>query len=97
MVRAPSKPPLKVRLKALLDEYGPVAFVVYFAIYAATFAAFAAAISMGVSVEGAGGAASTYGGAWVAAKLTQPLRILATLVLTPVVGKVWRKFRPVKK
>lgn len=88
------KPPLKERLKTLLEEYGPVAVVIYFSIFALVFAGFAIAISIGVPVESAAGTAGTLGAAYVATKLTQPLRILATLLLTPVIGRLVARFKP---
>lgn len=39
----------------------------------------------------AGTTVGTWGAAWVATKLTQPLRIAATLALTPVVGALRRR------
>lgn len=87
-------PPLKDRLKTLLEEYGKVAVVVYFAIFAAVLGGFAIAIRLGVEVDSAVGTAGTLGAAWVATKLTQPLRILATLVLTPLVAKLVHQFNP---
>jgi hypothetical protein len=86
----PPKPPLKQRFQALLEEYGKIAFATYFAIFALVLAAFAIAIQMGADVESARGTAGTLGAAWVATKLTQPLRILATLVLTPIIGRLMR-------
>lgn len=93
------KPSLKERMKGLYDEYGKIAIAIYFAIFFLVIAGFAVAIQMGFKVEGADessglGLAATLGAAWVAAKVTQPLRILATLVLTPVVGKLIRKTPP---
>ncbi len=91
-----ARPSLKERMKALFDEYGPVAIGVYFAIFFLVIGGFALAISFGVKVEGTAGTAGTLAAAWVAAKLTQPLRILATLVLTPFVGKFVQRFRKPK-
>lgn len=90
------KPTLKQRAEKLMAEYGGVALFVYFAIFFATIAGFAIAIRAGVQVESAAGEASILGAAWVATKVTQPLRILATLALTPVVAALWRKVRPPK-
>lgn len=93
------KVPLKDRLKALFDEYGMVAVVTYLAISLCSVAAFAIAIHVGFKVEGSTtadsglGLAATLGAAWVAAKVTVPLRILSTLVLTPVIGKFLQRFR----
>lgn len=91
------KPPLKDRLTTLLNEYGRVAIVIYFTIFALVLAGFAIAIRFGVQVDSAAGTAGTIGAAWVATKLTQPLRILATLVLTPIVAKFIERFGPKPK
>lgn len=83
---------MKDRFKTLLAEYGKVAMIIYFSIFGLVFLGFAVAIRMGVEVESAAGNAGTLGAAYVATKLTQPLRILATLVLTPIVGKLVERF-----
>lgn len=74
-----------------MTEYGQLAFYVYFAIFAIVIVGFALAIRLGFRSEGAAATAGTWGAAWVATKLTQPLRIAATLVLTPVIGGLLRK------
>jgi len=79
---------MKDRLEALLAEYGKVALLTYFAIFALVFAGFAIAISLGVHVESASGTAGTLGAAYVATKLTQPIRIIATLALTPLLARL---------
>ena len=79
---------MKARLEALLEKYGKVALITYFVIFALVFGGFAIAISLGVQVESAAGTAGTLGAAWVATKLTQPIRILATLALTPLLGRL---------
>lgn len=81
------------KLKALLAEYGSLAITIYFVIFGVVFAGFAIAISAGFEPEGAAGNAGTIGAAWLATKLTQPLRIGATLLLTPIVAKL-RPQRP---
>ena len=80
--------PLKERLKALLVEYGQLALWVYFAIFSIVLGGFAIAIATGFKANGAVGTAGIWGGAYLATKLTQPLRILATLALTPLVGTI---------
>lgn len=82
----------KERLKKLLNEYGSLALTIYFAIFAVVLVGFALAIQLGVQVESAAGKAGIWGTAWVATKVTQPFRILATLALTPLVAHVF-KFR----
>ena len=88
------KPPLAQRLKTLFVEYGQLALVTYLVIFALVLVGFGVAIKMGAGVESAAGWAGTMGGAYAATKLTQPLRILATLVLTPVVARVVRRVPP---
>jgi len=90
---AAKKPPLSERLKALFAEYGQLAIVIYLVIFVVVLAGFAVAIRFGVQVEGTAGAAGTLGAAWLATKLTQPLRIAAALALTPVVAALRHRLR----
>jgi cytochrome b561 len=88
----------KERLKKLLAEYGQLALYIYLVIFAVVLVGFAMAIQMGVKVESTTGKAGIWGAAWLATKVTQPLRILGTLALTPVVAqfmKRWKKPVPV--
>jgi hypothetical protein len=88
-----TKKPLKDRLQGLLSEYGALALWVYFGIFFVVLAGFATAISFGFEVESEVATAGTLGAAYVATKVTQPLRILATLVFTPVVATFVRRVR----
>jgi hypothetical protein len=88
-----TKPSLGTRLKALLEEYGKVAVVTYAVLFVVVFAGFAFAIQMGFEPKGTAAQAGTLGTAWVATKLTQPLRIGATLLLTPIVSRIHQKWR----
>ena len=90
---SPKAPPLKDRLKQLMIEYGSLALWVYFGIFAVVLVGFALAIRFGFEVESTTGTASMWGAAWVSTKLTQPLRILATLALTPVVMQILRRIK----
>ena len=85
------KPPLGERLKALLPEYGRIALFVYFTIFGLVFLGFWIAIETGVDAESTAGKAGTLAAAYGATKLSQPLRILATLVLTPPVARLVRR------
>src|SRR5215210_2004643 len=89
----PPRPSLSERMKAILAEYGTLAITIYLVIFVAVLAGFATAISMGFTPESAAGSAGTLAAAWVATKLTQPLRILATLALTPLVGQALKRLR----
>lgn len=85
------KPTLSERLKALLPEYGKIALIVYFAIFFLVFFGFWIAIKMGVDADTTAGKAGTIAAAYGATKLSQPLRILATLVLTPPIARLVRR------
>lgn len=86
----PTKAPLMVRLKELMVEYGSLALWVYFIIFAVVLVAFLFAFKFGIHVKSPVAAVGTWGAAYLATKLTQPLRIIATLALTPIVMKVLR-------
>lgn len=94
---APAKLPLKIRIERHLAEYGPIAMAVYFTIFAAVLIGFVIAIRLGFTSAAASssamGTVGTWGAAWVATKLTQPLRIVATLALTPIVARALRWFK----
>lgn len=88
----------KERLKKLLAEYGQLALYIYLVIFAVVLVGFAMAIQMGVKVESTAGKAGIWGAAWLATKVTQPLRILGTIALTPLVAQLmkrWKKPAPV--
>jgi hypothetical protein len=81
------------RLKTLLAEYGRLALYTYLVLFVLVLLGFAGAIHLGVRADSTAGKAGLLGAAWLATKVTQPLRILATVALTPLVAKVlkWRK------
>ena len=83
-------------IKQLAQEYGPFALGTYLAIFALVFGGFVLAISSGFEVESAAGSAGLLGAAWLATKLTQPLRIAATLVITPFAAAGLRRLGRVK-
>lgn len=70
-----------------MQNYGPIAAGIYFAIFGSVLASFALAIRMGVEVDGSTAEAGLWISAWVATKLTQPARLLATVALTPLVAR----------
>lgn len=81
------------KLKALLEEYGRVAIWTYLVIWLSVLAGFAIAIKAGAQVSTATGGAGVLLSAWLATKLTQPLRIAGTLAATPLVAAALRKWR----
>jgi hypothetical protein len=82
------------KLKLLLQEYGRIVLWVYLVIWLAVLAGFALAISAGFNVKSVSASGlGVLGAAWLATKLTQPLRIAGTLALTPVIAAVLKKWR----
>lgn len=85
---------LKERLAAHFAEYGKIAIYTYFTLSILAIIGFSIAIGVGVAPSSATGVLGTIGAGWLAAKATLPLRILATLALTPLVTFLWHKWRP---
>jgi hypothetical protein len=91
------QPVTRERLKALLAEYGRVALYTYLALFVLVFAGFAIAIAAGLEVESAQGGAGVLGAAYLATKVSQPIRIAATLGLTPLVASAINRLRRSKR
>ncbi|MBI5544657.1 MAG: hypothetical protein HY901_12265 [Deltaproteobacteria bacterium] len=95
---AAAKPSLKERFAVLLKEYGPVAVLVYLTLFLVGVVGFSVAIQagwsealsrrFGLTLDGGGGLAGTLVAAWALTKVLQVPRILATVVLTPLVGNI---------
>ena len=81
----------KARFEELQREYGKIALITYLVLWAAVIGGFAAATVLGFEVDGVDNAGGILFGSWVAAKVTQPFRIAATIALTPVVAKMLGK------
>ncbi|MGI8618929.1 MAG: hypothetical protein ACR2L6_07540 [Gemmatimonadaceae bacterium] len=79
------------KLKHLLAEYGPVAVGIYLVLFFGVFVGIYFAINAGWAPEGVAGNAGAWTAAYLATKLTQPLRIGATVVLTPLVSRLWHR------
>lgn len=88
-----AKPPLRIRLKKLTAEYGNVALVTYLTLSVSAIVGFSLAIGFGFGADSAGDILGTIGAGWLAAKATMPLRILATLALTPLIAKLLERRR----
>src|SRR5262245_29449024 len=84
---------VRTKLTGLIEEYGKLAIFVYFGIFFLVWSSFALAIRMGWQTDSAAGTAGTWAAAYVLTKLTQPLRIGATLVVTPALGVLWKRLR----
>lgn len=80
--------------KSIMAEYGPIALGVYLTIFALVLTAAWLAIRLGWTPETAVGSVGTFTAAYLVTKVTQPLRIGATLLLTPIVARVLERFFP---
>jgi hypothetical protein len=82
---------MRKRLNQLLAEYGAVAVVLYFAIFFLVLGGVWLAISAGWKPASVSGRAGTFAAAYIVTKITQPIRIGATLVLTPLVARLYER------
>ena len=90
MAEAPKRT-MKERLSAHFAQYGKIAIYTYLTLSLAAIVGFSIAIGIGVGASSTGGVLGAIGSGWVAAKATMPLRILATLGLTPLVATLLRR------
>jgi hypothetical protein len=81
-------------IKHILTEYGTIALIVYFAIFFLVLGGFWMAIRFGWRSDSTAVGVGTFAAAYIATKLTQPLRIAATAVLTPIIGRLYERVRP---
>jgi len=99
---------MRKTFKELLAEYGAIAVIVYFTIFFAVWIGAWAAIQRGVDLRALAARVgfSSNGvvanlGAWAAAyvftKLVQPVRIAATLVLTPLMARAYERMRGARR
>ena len=85
---------MRKTFKQILAEYGPIALVVYLLLFALVLAGFWMAIRLGWRTDSVAGGVGAFTAAYLATKLTQPLRIAATLLITPLVARVYERMRP---
>lgn len=88
-----AKPKLMERLQAFILRYGMLALVVHYAIFGLCLVGFMLLIQAGFQVDGAVGAASTFGGAYLACQVIKIPRFAATFALTPLIDKLIRRLR----
>jgi hypothetical protein len=91
-----------------MAEYGVIAVIIYFAIFFLTWIGSWAAIERGVDLAALARRVGLSSnrlvaslGAWTAAyiftKLLQPVRIGLTVVLTPLVARLYERMRPTQR
>ena len=88
---------MRKTLSHILTEYGSIALVLYLAIFAIVLLGSWIAIRAGWSPKSVGGTAGTFVAAYIVTKLSQPLRIAATVLLTPLLAKGWERMRAAAK
>ncbi len=84
---------MRKTLKKILAEYGAIAVVIYLTVFFAVFVGAYFAISLGWAPESVAGTAGAWTAAYIVTKITQPLRIAGTIVLTTFLGKLWDRRR----
>src|SRR4051812_44037248 len=77
--------------KRVLTEYGPIALGLYLVIFALVLFGAWLAVRAGWSPASASGKVGTFAIAYFITKLTQPLRIGATVILTPFVARLYER------
>ena len=82
---------LIVKFRDLVLEYGVIALIVHYVIFAAVIVGFWAAMRAGWQPTGATANVGTWTAAYLATKVTQPLRIIATLAVTPIIAKLYER------
>ena len=82
---------LLLRFRNLVVEYGVIAIVVHYIIFGLAIVGFWAAMRTGWAPTSAAGSVGTWTAAYVATKVTQPLRIIATLALTPFIARIYER------
>ena len=86
---------MRKTLKQFTVEYGSLFIVVYLTIFTIVWVGFWAAIRFGWS---SGDSTAANVGAWTAAylatKVTQPLRIVASVAVTPMLARLYERMFP---
>lgn len=79
------------RFKRVVAEYGVIALVIHYAIFALVIAGAYLALRGGWEPTGRIAGLGTWAAAYVVAKLTQPVRIVATIVLAPIAARLYAR------
>jgi hypothetical protein len=89
-----SKPPLKQRLARVMHDYPKVALYTYLALSLTAIIGFSLAIGLGLQPSNSSGVIGTIIAGWAAAKLTLPIRAIATIALTPLIAAYLARKKP---
>lgn len=85
---------MKKSFKDVLTEYGTIGLLVYMTIFVVVLSGAWLAIRFGWQSQSVAANMGTLAGAYVATKVAQPVRIASTVLLTPIVARVYRRFLP---
>ncbi len=81
-------------LKRILAQYGTIAVVVYLALHMVVLFGFYLALKMGWTPEGIAGEAGIWTVAYLLTKLTQPVRLGLTVLVTPLIARLFARPTP---
>lgn len=85
---------MRKTIKQIFAEYGIIAVVLYLVIFFVVLISAWLGIRLGWAPAGVAGNAGTWTAAYIVTKITQPLRIAATVLLTTFIGRLWRRDEP---
>lgn len=77
--------------KRVIAEYGVVALVIHYVIFGVVITGAYLAMRAGWEPSGRIAGVGTWAAAYVVAKLTQPVRMIATVALTPFVARSYER------
>lgn len=84
---------MRKTLKGILAEYGAIAVVLYLTLFFLVFIGAYVAIRLGWGPSSVAANAGAWTAAYIVTKITQPLRIAGTVVLTTFLGRLWDRRR----
>lgn len=82
---------MREKLNSLIVEYGVIGLAVYLTSTVLVYLGFWIALQFGWRPSGATGTIAFWGTAYVAAKVTQPFRIAGTIVVTPLLARLYER------
>jgi hypothetical protein len=88
---------LLLKFRHLVVEYGAIALIVHYVIFAIVIVSFWAAIRLGWKPSDTLANVGAWTAAYIAAKITQPARIVATIALTPFVARIYDRMTGKKR
>jgi hypothetical protein len=80
--------------KDVLTEYGTIGLLVYLTIFVVVLFGAWLAIRFGWQSQSVAANMGTVAAAYVVTKVAQPARIASTVLLTPIVARLYRRFLP---